>query len=184
MVEEYRTVRQEALQSLSSQQTVLQFGLGTVGVLTGLALQLREDVTLAAVIFMGAVPLFAAFAVVMWAGEVERMVRAGAHLRAVEARVNECFSDLPLRWETELGAGGDRTVRVLNRYRAVIAVLVLIAGISAALGILSLARQRLFVSLALAALADAVIFAAIILWYLSSERRLLQMGSSPSPCPD
>ena len=88
-----------------------------------------------------------------------------------------------MRWETELGAGGDRTVRVLSRYRAVLAVLVLIAGISAALGILSLARQQEFVALGLATIADGVIFAAIIMWYLRSERRLLQMGGSPSPRP-
>jgi hypothetical protein len=53
---EYRTLREESLQALRQQQTVLQLGLAAVGVLTGIGVQAREDEALAGLLLMGFIP--------------------------------------------------------------------------------------------------------------------------------
>lgn len=100
VLEEYRTLREEALQSIRQQQTMLQVGLAILGVLVTVGANLKPIGASAAVLGLFA-PTVAVLVVFVWAGELERMARAGAHLVRLERRINElCQGQWPLQWET------------------------------------------------------------------------------------
>ena len=100
VLEEYRTLRQEALTSMGTQQSILSFGTAALGILLAGAFNVFNEPLPAALVFLLFVPLLSDLVFVLWMTEVVRMLRAGYFLARVERRVDELMAheDL-LSWE-------------------------------------------------------------------------------------
>src|SRR6266511_299255 len=107
-LEEYKTLRQESLESISQAQATLRGGVVALGVLAGLAVRVRSAGEIAHVTLALAGPGIAVAVVMQWLLETLRSVRAGTHIasleeaiarRAVKAGLGD---DPPLRWESQL----------------------------------------------------------------------------------
>jgi hypothetical protein len=109
ILEEYKALRSEITTSIAAQQSILSFGTATVALVFGPGLGLWQRSELSVIIIFNAlVPLMSATVLVIWWGEVLRMVRAGEWLAVVEQRVNAYGKDKlgwtrnPLTWESYL----------------------------------------------------------------------------------
>lgn len=123
LLKEYESLRGESLDSMGHQNQVVAFGLGAVAAVAGGALALsRTDAFLVAV-FDLALPAISVLVLFVWLGEVNRMMRAGAYLVELEARINVACGDELLRWEQELRQGN----QMIYPYLAVITLFLGIA---------------------------------------------------------
>jgi hypothetical protein len=89
---EYAALREEVTTALQTQHQALAFGAATVGLIAGGAFQLK-DATSAALVFIGAVPLVCLLVIVIWFGELARMMRAGRYLDLIESAVRAALVD-------------------------------------------------------------------------------------------
>lgn len=113
-LEEYRALRAEVTTSITTQQSILSFGTATVALVFGPGLGLWDKATELSVslIFSGLVPLLSALVLVIWWGEVLRMVRAGEWLAHVEEEIGKVgetrigWAENPLGWECYLREPG------------------------------------------------------------------------------
>lgn len=136
MMEEYKSLRSESLQSMRNRNSILTFGLGTIGLIfhAGISILNTQDV-FSFLIFSFFIPVLSLLLLVLWMGEAERMSRVGVYLVDFEKKVNEIFeNDEQLRqllhWETwlrEFKQSKNRTNQLLYPY---LAVLILFLGIS------------------------------------------------------
>lgn len=105
LFKEYDTLRAEILTAMTNRNTILTFGLATIGVLyTGAAALTRSSdySNLTVLILTLIAPLICTFISMIWLGEYERMRRASKFLINVERRINEMVGDRVLTWETSL----------------------------------------------------------------------------------
>jgi hypothetical protein len=136
LLEEYRTLREEALQAMQQQGTILQFGLAALTLLLGLSAQIKVLEAAAALQF-AAVPLLAWLVLVVWQGEVSRMRRAGRFIADLEKEINkEITQEGPgLSWETTLQKDAPPYRRLRGRYQAVFFLLMSVALVSMGAGV-------------------------------------------------
>ena len=181
VLEEYRTLREESLQAMRQQQLILQLGLAALGVLVSVGIRSSTDTTVAALLLMGLIPLLSVLIVLIWAGELERMVRAGTHLRRIERRMNHAYEGCwPLQWESLLGT--PLLPRIHGIYRAVLVALLSLLGVGAAsIGAVRLGEGDHWVWMAALTVADSLIFVGTFVWWKRTERRLADLGSSTPP---
>lgn len=111
------------------------------------------------------------FVVVVWLGEVERQVRAGGYLADLEARVGERFNEPPLRWESELRRTRPAGPRILNVYRSVVAILLVIGVGGAVIAVVGLRSYGTALQVAVA-LADGATLSAALYVYGTAEARM------------
>jgi hypothetical protein len=111
-LEEYRLLRDESLQAIDRQVRVLGLGTTASGAVLGLGIKAGLSSSTASALLVGFAPLLALFVCVLWLGEMERMVRAGAQSalaradRSLRPRGSEAK---PLRVET--GYNGTTSLR-------------------------------------------------------------------------
>jgi hypothetical protein len=100
---EYSSLRTESLQAMQAQQTILQFGITGVAVLTGLGLQ-SDDKLLAILVLLFLVPLLSIFFVSIWFVEIFRSIRAGMYIACLEKKINAVIGGTvrALEWESWL----------------------------------------------------------------------------------
>jgi hypothetical protein len=81
-LEEYKSIRTESLDSMKVQNTILSYGATTIGVILTAGISIIDKNMLLAdeAIFLVFIPLIVFFIVMIWAGEVARMYRAGTFL--------------------------------------------------------------------------------------------------------
>jgi hypothetical protein len=107
-LEEYKTLRQESLESISQAQGTLRGGVVALGVLAGLAVGVRSAGEIAQVTLALAGPGIAVAVVMQWLLETLRSVRAGTHIAGLEQAIARhavdagLGDDPPLRWESQL----------------------------------------------------------------------------------
>jgi len=177
-LEEYRSLRQEALHALSQQQTILQFGLSVLGVLVGLGVQQAgKESAVTILVGIAIVPLVAIFVVVIWFGELERLGRVGFHLATIEHSVNKELGRTALWWESALQRANGPYRRLRWRYHAVVAVLLLVAAIGAVVGNIEMADEEAPWAWPLSSLADAALLGGILAWWEVQFGRLGTFGS-------
>ena len=89
---EYESLRQESMNTINNRTQILMFGLAGMAALAGTALtidNLGANKLLVYFIFSGAIPIAAAFVLIVWVSEAVRDHRVGNHLAAeTEARIN------------------------------------------------------------------------------------------------
>lgn len=132
VLEEYKSIRAEILASLQLQQQVIAFGVTVLGAASAIALNfLQSNVYVSGGIGL-ICPAIALVVVLVWVGELERMVRAGAWVALTERRLAASFAPLPppLGWESALRGVGSPfpVVRILYRYRGILAILLLLSN--------------------------------------------------------
>jgi hypothetical protein len=102
LLEEYRALRGEIIQSMQNRNSVLTFGSATLGAIisaTALSAKSLNEVAIF-LIFTTAIPLVSLCTLNFWIAETSRIVRAGLYIREhIEAQINEQFGET-LVWET------------------------------------------------------------------------------------
>jgi hypothetical protein len=142
-VEEYKALRAEVTTSITAQVSILSFGSATLALVIGPTLTLWHRSALATgLVFSVLVPVLSAMVVVIWFGEVLRMVRAGSALADLEDEINtfgQEWNGWPigaLSWEyalrTKERASVALTTFVIN-VRGVFGVFTLLALVSLAI---------------------------------------------------
>lgn len=110
LMEEYRTLRQESLDTLGHRLTVVSFTFAALSVVVAGMLTAPElppwVIGTVGVVF---VPQAAKAGLFIWLGEYQRSQRAGRHLAGIERRINALLDvddDTGLCWESALTSQG------------------------------------------------------------------------------
>ncbi len=111
---EYQAHRAEVVAEGAAQQQILAFGAAAVGIVVAGAFNVWDDRGVAAVAFMGAVPLLSLLVLVQWAGRAAALMRVGAYLEAIEGALRRATAapEPLLTWESVLTAtAAERSLR-------------------------------------------------------------------------
>jgi hypothetical protein len=177
-LEEYRSLRDESLQAIDRQVRVLGLGTTASGIVLGLGIKAGLSSSTAFALLVGFAPLLALLVCVLWLGEMERMVRAGAQIALIEQRISRRIDpdDPPLSWETSLRSHQPSRRRILSVYRAIFGILGLIAATSSVLGNLGVADRSEPFLVAVTSLLDALILVTLTRTFIVTEYRLRAIG--------
>ncbi|MGE5400765.1 MAG: hypothetical protein ACM3S2_10195 [Ignavibacteriales bacterium] len=138
---EYETIRQESLDSIKNRSQILSFGLASIaGLLTvgGVVIDKLPDYEfpLVAIFYFG-IPVISTLCLLIWLGEVHRMMRAGFHVKEIENRINKLLGDNILTWENNLRNRIKSEKRQMKYpYVAVIALFIGFVAVSPIIGLL------------------------------------------------
>lgn len=94
-LEEYKTLRTESLDALKSQQSTLRFGTAMAGAVVLSGFNLWEKTFLPDIIFLIFIPLICYVVLVIWLGDVARMMRAGYFLTQIEKKISKEYPEVP-----------------------------------------------------------------------------------------
>jgi len=182
-IEEYKSLRQESLAATDRQQRVVAGGTALAGVVLGIGASATKGASLSVVLLLIVAPVLASLIIVIWLGEVERMVLVDLYTSILERQINVDLSAAKppaLGWQTYLRQRAPRGRRTLYEYRAVAAVLFVIAGASAAVGVSSLSRHGALPAIAAGSIVG-IWLALVACFYVGSELRLRVMTGRPQP---
>ena len=146
---------------MEQMQQTLQIGLVAIGVLTGFGVQAGDAGQATQVGLVAGAAIFAGLVMVMWLDELQRSVRAGAHVAELEGRIADRFEGSPpLTWETSIQVAfdPDRGYRYMREW-ATAAALYAAAAPAVILGVIRLGQESewlLFVLALAAVLLSAV----------------------------
>lgn len=179
-LEEYRALRAEIVATLETQYATLTFGTAAVGLLVGFGFNAWDEAFVAQIAFLGAVPAVAYLVLVIWMGELTRMMRAGDYLAELECRINEEVRavDRPdaLGWETFLRKEAEEGKTAQHRwhYRAIIGMYQLLAIASIAVGMhrLGLSASGKTVLILLAEAVAFIFVASFLYWQWCARLRV------------
>jgi hypothetical protein len=106
VLEEYKSLRSEAVTARDAQLSVLRLGVAVIAALIGLGVSLRAESFVGGVLLALVLPVMTALTFELWIGEIRRTVRAGAVVAAIEMRLGEHFKGgsfgPPMGWESWL----------------------------------------------------------------------------------
>ncbi|HEY3380024.1 MAG TPA: hypothetical protein VGL77_21325 [Armatimonadota bacterium] len=142
IMEEYRSIRQESLDAMKLQQSVLNFGVAALAALFAAAFNLWDRYPfLAEMVFFWLIPPICSIALIIWVGEVARMMRAGIYLTELEEKINAAFGynqrhvfGDPLGWENWLR---QENRQLAWNYKAIIAFFLLAAFAAVLFGVIN-----------------------------------------------
>jgi hypothetical protein len=98
-IEEYKSVRTESLDSMKVQNTILSYGVTAIVLILTAAISIIDKESLLIVdeaIFLILMPSIIFFIVMIWAGEVARMYRAGSFLVQQELIISQYVNKVTL----------------------------------------------------------------------------------------
>jgi hypothetical protein len=103
-LQEYNALREEILTTMGTQDGTLRFAAAAVGIVLTGGFNIWTDTLPAALVFLVVVPYLCTMGLIVWLGEVTRMMRAGKHLERLEERFQEiAHPPKPvMRWERNL----------------------------------------------------------------------------------
>lgn len=147
-LEEYKSLRTESLDSMKVQNTILGYGVAGIGALLTAGISFidkNDNPLLEGAIFCFFIPLVVFFIVMIWAGEVARMYRAGQFLVGREPIINQHVIEIgsiarepALFWENWLARKGDNNKtphqRLYLQHYSIFAMFLFIALLSVTLG--------------------------------------------------
>lgn len=93
ILNDYKQLREESLQSMKNRNSILTFGLGVLGVvfhaaISSYAVQTAEGYLLCLLIFNFGIPALSFLIFTLWMGEAARMSRIGMYLKERELLIN------------------------------------------------------------------------------------------------
>lgn len=93
ILDDYKQLREESLQSMRNRSSILTFGLGVIGVIfhaaiSSFSLKTSEGYLLCLLIFNLAIPVLSFLILTLWMGEAARMSRIGMYLKERELLIN------------------------------------------------------------------------------------------------
>jgi len=182
---EYRTLRQESLDSISQAQATLRAGVVALGVLAGLAIKVTSagEVAQAALAIGGAG--IAATVAMQWLLETLRSARAGSHIAGLEEAIARRGTrhgwrrDPPLRWERELRTPDVERKQLLAYHNTVLLSLLAAALPAVALGLYALGDDEKWVFLGIAVTGDAALLALTIASIRKNRAELWRLYCDP-----
>ncbi len=125
-IEEYKTLRAESIEAIKTQQTTLKFGTAIAGAVILSGFNLWNKTLLPDLIFLIFIPILCYLVLVIWIGEVARMMRAGYYLTLVEKKISNAYADIDnlLFYENWLRdkKNNSKTAQLKWNYIAVIAL--------------------------------------------------------------
>ena|GEM_PF-3659972 len=128
MFKEYDAVKEEIADSIKARNQILSFGLATVAILiNGISTTLNNTSLqkLSFILCFLVLPAFCVSVMLMWMGELQRMIRGGNFMTQFENRINEKKGQPELlRWETYRRTS---KIKIHYAYGAVISLFSLIA---------------------------------------------------------
>jgi hypothetical protein len=149
-IEEYKSIRTESLDSMKVQNTILSYGVTTIGLIltAGISIIDKNDMlVLDEAIFCVFIPLVVFFIVMIWAGEVARMYRAGSFLAIREPIISQyvdkigsrgCWDEPALGWENWLLKKGHNNEtphqRLYIQHYSILAMFLFLAILSITIG--------------------------------------------------
>src|SRR5215216_726651 len=83
-IQEYNALRDEILTTMQTQDGTLRFGAATIGIVIAAGFNMWSDTVPATMIFLAVIPFICTMVLVIWMGEVTRMMRAGRHVQHIE----------------------------------------------------------------------------------------------------
>lgn len=98
VLEEYKSLRAEAVTARDAQLSVLRLALPLIAALVGIGVSQKEEDELLAGILLSIVPVIVGLTFELWLGQVQRTIRAGSVVAAIEKRLGTAF------WSDEPGA--------------------------------------------------------------------------------
>ncbi len=132
---EYRSLREEIITAMHARNSILSFGLATIGVMFSAIAAIfvsGSNTMFSGLVLFIIVPLIVVFILLIWLGEYQRMHRAGKHMISLEERINLIQKKEILTWETMLR---DRKAHMGYPYDTTIVLLVAILFASFCIGI-------------------------------------------------
>lgn len=93
-LEEYKTLRAESIEAIKTQQTTLKLGTAIASAVVISGFNLWDKTLLPDLIFLVFIPILCYMVLVIWIGEVARMMRAGYYLTLVENKISKAFPDV------------------------------------------------------------------------------------------
>jgi hypothetical protein len=93
LIDDYKQLREESLQSMRNRSSILTFGLGVIGVIfhaatSAFSIKTFEGYLLCLFIFNIALPVLSLLILALWMGEAARMSRIGIYLKERELLIN------------------------------------------------------------------------------------------------
>ena len=103
-LQEYNALREEILTTMGTQDGTLRFAAATVGIVLTGGFNIWRHTLPATLVFVVVVPYLCMMVLIVWLGEVTRMMRAGKHLERLEERFEEVAHppEPVMRWERNL----------------------------------------------------------------------------------
>jgi hypothetical protein len=139
VLEEYNSLRQEALEAIGVQHAILRFGIAGLVVLVGFGTRYTgTDLQLSLAILNLLTPAGAFATLILWQGEVERMVRASTFVAHLSQKVNSRMASRQpaLEWELFLRRPkGLATRRIISEYGPIAFILVSLPIAASAIGL-------------------------------------------------
>jgi hypothetical protein len=104
VLEEYRSLRTEAITARDAQLAILRLALPLLAALVGIGVSFSsKDSLIAGILLSFAVPIIVALTFELWLGQVQRSLRAGSVVAAIEKRLARAFKGNgrrpPVGWE-------------------------------------------------------------------------------------
>jgi hypothetical protein len=139
-LEEYNSMRTESLQSMKNQLSSLQVGTASIGVLIAAGFSTWDKgLFFSVIIFLLFVPAVCYISLVIWIGEVVRMMRAGKYIAELEIKINSAYpaTEKPLNWENWLRtqSNNSKTPQLQWNYKAILTLFFATAFSSICIGI-------------------------------------------------
>jgi hypothetical protein len=132
LLDEYRTLRAESLQSIQARHQIIAFAFGAMSVvIAGLVTSNASMIMLGAIAYL-AVPQIAKSSLMMWLGEYRRSARAGEKIREVETKINALARCCLLSWENSLSA---TKIHMSYPYTATVVIILGVSYASTVIGI-------------------------------------------------
>lgn len=169
IMEEYKTLRTEVAQSLSSRLQIMSYGLTIIGVLIGSASfsTTKGFEQISALILTIAIPLISFLIISIWLSEAHRARRASLYLCGLEIKINKICKEKVLNWETGLRNGHKSLSLFKSHYYWTILFFILLATCSEFFGMIQL-KQDIIVS----ALVSIVVFLIFIFPSMNKIKKL------------
>jgi hypothetical protein len=136
---EYNSLREEILESIRVQLAILRFGIAGLVILIGFGTRYTgTDLQLSLAILNFITPAGAAVTLILWQGELERMMRASTFVAHLSAKVNsEMGPRAPaLDWELFLRRSSrPRAGRIISAYAPIAFILILLTIVACGIGL-------------------------------------------------
>ena len=118
-VQEYNALREEILTTMGTQDGTLRFAAATVGIVLTGGFSVWKHTVPATLIFLVVVPYLCTMVLIVWMGEVTRMMRAGKHISLLEEVFEKRVAGVPepvMRWERNLRDPSAENTRWARHY--------------------------------------------------------------------
>ncbi len=184
LLSEYNSLRQESLETIKTRIQILTLGIGVSGAQIVGALGIEnptKNKLLVVSLFSFAIPVTAAYILLLWVSEAIRSHRIGYYLASeCEARINRLLGSLVLSWEAFLWTGMLPRDELWGPSMIAMGLIGLMSLMSPLIG-LYLAKPEMSVRLIAALVFPYVVLGLAFLYTCSLKNRLLNNPVIQSP---